>query len=212
MRHSEPMETYNPFWHTKTDRAVGRIVASINRRLNEKEGQEVGLFGYFECIDDQDVASALLEQASRWLYERGCTVCRGPVNLSTHSGCLFQIDGFGWPPYLMMPYNPPYYPGLVEAAGWRARKDAIAYDFAMPELSKAFERAYRRALHAGVRFRSFRLKGDGFEQDCRSLYRVFNDKLLAELGSNAAQRGRVPRRGSGLAPDRRCRPPAGGRA
>lgn len=31
---------------------LGRIVAAVNQRLIDREGQKVGLFGYFECVQE----------------------------------------------------------------------------------------------------------------------------------------------------------------
>ena len=42
----------------KSSQAVGRIVAAINHRLISRECQNVGLFGFFECVEDFTVAQA----------------------------------------------------------------------------------------------------------------------------------------------------------
>ena len=42
-------------------KTLGRIVAAINQRLIEKEGEKIGLFGYFECVENFPIAQALLE-------------------------------------------------------------------------------------------------------------------------------------------------------
>ncbi|XQQ06373.1 MAG: hypothetical protein EDM05_56055 [Leptolyngbya sp. IPPAS B-1204] len=153
--------------------AVGRIVAAVNDRLIEREGQKVGLFGYFECIDDFSVAQALLEAACDWLRDQGMTLVRGPINLSTHNGCLFLVDGFDTPPMVLMPYNPPYYPQFVEQAGWQKAQDAYSYNFPLTTtLPAEFEKAYRIACKAGVTFRPVRAKGEGFEADARQIYRL----------------------------------------
>ncbi len=153
---------------------LGRIVAAINQRLIEREGQNVGLFGFFECIPDFDVAQALLDAACQWLREQGMTIARGPIDLSTHNNCLFLVDGFDSPPMVMMPYNPPYYPEFMERDGWHKAKDAYAYDFPLDKpLPVEFEKAYRIASKSGVNFRPLRTKGKEFEQDCISLYHLF---------------------------------------
>ncbi len=153
---------------------LGRIVAAINQRLIEKEGKNVGLFGYFECVEDFAVAQALLETASQWLRERGMTLIRGPINLSTHNSCLFLVDGFDSPPMMMMPYNPPYYSQFMEKDGWEKGKDAYAYDFPLDSsLSAKFEKGYKIACKSGITFRPIHTKGEEFEQDCRSLYHLF---------------------------------------
>ncbi len=157
---------------------VGRIVAATNFRLNKKENRNVGLFGYFECVDRQAVSDALFKHAAAWLGKYDCEVLRGPIDLSTHINCLFLVDGFDSPPCFMMPYNPAYYIGLVEKAGFVKVKDALAYDFDMTALSPVFERAYRRALLAGITFRPIRLNGKGFDEDCRSMYAVFNNSFV----------------------------------
>ncbi|HEY9883565.1 MAG TPA: hypothetical protein V6C98_08130 [Thermosynechococcaceae cyanobacterium] len=153
---------------------LGRIVAAVNDRLIDREGQKVGLFGYFECVPDFTVAKALLDAACEWLRNQGMTTVRGPIDLSTHNNCLFLVDGFDEPPMMMMPYNPPYYPQFVEQDGWQKAKDAYAYNFPLDKpLSPEFEKGYRIALRSGVTFRPLRTKGDGFEQDCISLYNLF---------------------------------------
>jgi len=153
---------------------LGRIVAAVNHRLLDREGLNVGLFGYFECVHEFTVAKALLDAACQWLREQGMTTVRGPIDLSTHNNCLFLIDGFDSPPMMMMPYNPPYYPKFVEQYGWQKAKDAYAYNFPLDKpLSPEFEKGYRIALKSGVTFRPLRTKGEGFEQDCISLYNLF---------------------------------------
>lgn len=153
---------------------LGRIVAAVNQRLIDKEGEKVGLFGFFECIDDFAVAQALLDAACQWLKEQGMTKVRGPIDLSTHNNCLFLVDGFDSPPMVMMPYNPPYYPEYMEQDNWHKAKDAYAYDFPLDKpLPTEFEKAYKIACKSGVSFRPLRTKGEGFEKDCISLYNLF---------------------------------------
>lgn len=154
---------------------VGRVVAAVNQRLIERESQNVGLFGFFECVQEFAVAQALLEVVCQWLRQQGMTLARGPIDLSTHNNCLFLVDGFDSPPMVMMPYNPPYYPGFVEQDGWYKAKDAYAYDFPLDKpLPAEFEKAYRIACKSGVSFRPIRTKGEGFEQDALSIYHLLN--------------------------------------
>ncbi|HEY9798606.1 MAG TPA: hypothetical protein V6D30_23430 [Leptolyngbyaceae cyanobacterium] len=158
----------------KTPQAVGRIVAAVNQRLIEREGQNVGLFGFFECVPDFAIAKSLLETACQWLRDQGMTIARGSIDLSTHNNCLFLVDGFDSPPMVMMPYNPSYYPKFMEQDGWYKAKDAYAYDFPLDKpLPAEFEKAYRIACKSGVTFRPLRTKGEGFEQDSISLYQLF---------------------------------------
>jgi hypothetical protein len=166
--------------------AVGRIGAAINQRLIDKEGQKVGLFGYFECVNDQTVADLLLNGAKDWLRDRGMTLARGPINLSTHNSCLMLVDNFERDPQFMMPYNPDYYPQLIEQNQWIKAKDAYAYNFPLDLLlDPKFEKGYRIACQSGITFRKFRTQGAGFEADCRALYRLFTKAFAHNWSSNA---------------------------
>lgn len=158
----------------KNPQAVGRIVAAVNQRLIDREGQNVGLFGFFECIEDFAIAKSLIDAACQWLREQGITIVRGPIDLSTHNNCLFLVDGFDSPPMVMMPYNPSYYPEFMQRDGWEKAKDAYAYNFPLDKpLPPEFEKAYRIACKSGITFRPLRTKGKEFEQDCISLYHLF---------------------------------------
>lgn len=159
----------------KKKQAVGRIVAAINQRLIARESQNIGLFGFFECVPDFTIAKSLFDAACQWLQEQGMTRVRGPIDLSTHNSCFFLVNSFDSPPMVMMPYNPPYYPEFIEQDGWEKAKDAYAYDFPLNQaLAAKFEKAYRIACKSGITFRPLRTKGEGFEQDVNSLYDLFN--------------------------------------
>jgi hypothetical protein len=152
---------------------VGRIVASVNQRLIEREGQQVGLVGFFECVENFAVVEALLAAACDWLRQQGMTLARGPIDLSTHNGCLFLVEGFETAPLILMPYNPPYYPQMFEQAGWHKVQDAYSYHFPLDiQLPPEFEKGYRIACKSGVTFRPVRTKGEGFEADARDIYRL----------------------------------------
>lgn len=163
---------------------VGRIVATVNQRLVEKEGEAIGLFGYFETINDFSVAQGLFTAAETWLKAQGMTKVRGPIDLSTHNNCLMLIDGFDSPPMVMMPYNPSYYPELVEQGGFSKAKDAYAYEYPLDRpLPTEFEKAYKIATKSGVSFRSIETKGEAFERDARILYRLFTEAFSGNWSS-----------------------------
>jgi len=74
-------------------RAVGRITAHVDRHFNEFQGNRWGLFGFFECEDDPEVAAALLGAAEGWLRERGRDRMVGPMSFTTNDECGVLIDG-----------------------------------------------------------------------------------------------------------------------
>jgi GNAT superfamily N-acetyltransferase len=108
-------------------RVVGRIAAVYDRAYNRFQNEDAGFFGFFESIDDAAVAEALLARAREWVTGRGAKFLRGPVSPSTNYECGMLIEGFDRTPMVMMPYNPPYYPELMDKIGLTKAKDLLAY-------------------------------------------------------------------------------------
>lgn len=108
-------------------RALGRIAAILNEIHNDYHHERRGFFGFFECADDQDAASGLLDAVKEWLAERGIGRMRGPMNPSINYTLGTLVEGFDSPPTFMMTYNPPYYPRLIEACGLVKAQDLYAY-------------------------------------------------------------------------------------
>lgn len=106
---------------------VGRIAAITNANHNAAHNDSVGFFGFFECIQDQAVATSLFSAAEQWLRERGKTDIRGPVNPSMNDEVGLLVDGFDGPPVVLMTYNPPYYQDLIRGAGFDKVKDLYAF-------------------------------------------------------------------------------------
>lgn len=106
---------------------VGRIGAIVNHNHNREHKEKVGFFGFFECFDDGEVARALLDRAVAWLKERGVEGVRGPASPSVNDEYGMLVDGFDRPPAVLMAYNPPYYPRLLEEYGFRKARDMYAY-------------------------------------------------------------------------------------
>lgn len=172
------------FIAVREGQAVGRIVAAVNDRLIEREGRPVGIFGFFECVNDAAVAKALLDAAETWLRSHNITEVRGPIDLSTHNSCLFLADGFDSPPMIMMPYNPAYYLEFMAQNGWQKAKEAYAYIFPLDQpLSPEFEKGYKIAIKSGVTFRPLNIKGEAFERDCIGLYNLFTKAFSGNWSS-----------------------------
>ena len=147
------------FLARRGERVLGRIAAIVNHRHVEFHDEKAGFFGFFECVDDVEVAAALLRRAEDWVRARGMELMRGPMNFSTNEECGLLVDGFDMPPMIMMTHNPPYYARLLEACGYSKAKDLLAYylvDDGVPErLLRGAERVQQRA---GATIRPIELK------------------------------------------------------
>jgi GNAT superfamily N-acetyltransferase len=113
---------------------VGTIAAIVNPLHNEIWHDRVGFFGLFETVNSQEVAEALFGAAADWLRQQGCTAIRGPVTLTINDEVGVLVDGFDDSPRILMSYNLPYYPELIEACGFEGAMDLYAYHFDLVEL------------------------------------------------------------------------------
>jgi GNAT superfamily N-acetyltransferase len=111
---------------SRGQRDVGRIAGILDREHNRQLGERTAFFGFFESVEDPAVSGALFAAVVRWARERAMSRLMGPMNPSSNDECGLLVDGFGMRPALMMPYNPAYYPTLVEAEGLRKSKDLWA--------------------------------------------------------------------------------------
>jgi len=106
---------------------IGRIAGIIDDHFNQRHGPDTAIFGFFECVNRPEAARALFEAAARWAADQGMRHLLGPLNPTANDECGLLVKGFHSPPVLMMPYNPPYYPALLEGTGFRKAKDLLAF-------------------------------------------------------------------------------------
>ncbi|MET9890223.1 GNAT family N-acetyltransferase [Streptomyces sp. NPDC006465] len=131
-------------------KVVGRIAAVHNPRFNQHHGTRDGFFGLFACVDDPEVARGLFQAAGSWLGERNMTSMVGPVNFSTNYECGALVDGFELPAALLMPWNPPSTPRLIESCGFTPVQDLHAWEWAcVPKQPRALGRVAAAAARKG---------------------------------------------------------------
>jgi GNAT superfamily N-acetyltransferase len=135
----------NPFFeHAEADyfiarregKAVGSIAGVLNHRHNEIHEENIAHFGVFELHNDPEVGVALLDTACNWAREKGTDRILGPANLSSTMEWGMLFEGYDSPPVVLMPYNPPYYNEIVEAAGFVKAMDLYAWNNHISELLK----------------------------------------------------------------------------
>lgn len=127
---------HNPFFeHARVeyflalrgDLVVGTIAAFTNQGYNEFHQVNVGYFGFFEVLDDQEAAQALLQRACQWARQAGHDSIIGPAQFSTNDELGLLIDGFDDTPRILMTHNPRYYQAFIEQAGFEKAIDLWAY-------------------------------------------------------------------------------------
>jgi hypothetical protein len=174
-------------------RPVGRVHAILNHVHNRCHQENRGFFGFFESIDDAEVAAGLLSAVRQWLAAKGVTQIRGPVNPSLNYECGLLIDGFDSPPMFMMTHNPPYYGRLIEACGFAKVEDMYAFwghidmlDQLDAKLAFIVEECKRRFP---IKLR--RLDTRRFNQEVRMFLDIYNQSLQGTWGFTPLSEGEI---------------------
>ena len=172
------------FLATRSNQVVGRIGAIIDHGHNKTHREKRGMFGFFECEDNVDVASQLFDAARKWHLDRGMDCQRGPLSPALNHECGLLVDGFQYPPTFKMTYNKPYYEKLITAAGFEKSQDLFAFwgnlemletldpklQFIVDEAKKRFDITVRP------------LDKKHFVRDVESFLRIYNQALPGTWG------------------------------
>lgn len=177
---------HNPFFEhaevdyflgLRDDQVVGTIAAISNEMYNEFQGTNVGFFGFFEVLEDPQAARMLLDEAERWVKQKGHDAILGPAQFSSNDELGLLIDGFDDAPRILMTYNPQRYQTHLETNGYRKAMDLWAYslpvaEFAAntpPKLIRVVEKI-RKRRNLTVRT----LDMQRFEEDVRAFKDIYN--------------------------------------
>lgn len=183
-------EKSNPFFqHSRVQlflalqngKIVGRIAAIRNNKYIEFAGTNAGFFGFFDVIEDYEVAKLLLDAASNWLRKEGLISAIGPANFSTNDTAGLLVEGFDSPPVVMMTYNKPYYASFLERYGFGKQMDLLAYlgvqDKANKKSVELSARIKERLAGRGITFRNVNMRK--FKEELgpvREVYKAAWDK------------------------------------
>jgi hypothetical protein len=105
---------------------VGRLAVLNNHNYNAFNHENSAFFYLFECFDHPKAVLGLFEAGICWAQRRGLTRMLGPKGFSALDGMGMLVEGFEHRPAMGIPYNPPYYPFLIETAGFVQQEDILS--------------------------------------------------------------------------------------
>ncbi len=154
---------------------VGRIAAFYNNEKAALEEQLTGGCGFFESIDDMEVATMLFDASRMWLSSRGMEAMDGPINLGQRDAWWgLLVDGFEFQPLYENNYNPPYYKEMFESYGFQNYFNQHTYIWKVYDddvNATVHERARRLKETPGYSFRCIDMKDiEGAAEDFRIIY------------------------------------------
>jgi hypothetical protein len=165
-------------------RVVGRIAAIDNQLYNQYNNETTAFFYLFECKNHQEAADELFGVACDWARARGLTKVFGPKGFTALDGFGLLVKGFEHRPAFGLPYNPPYYPALIETAGFEPEREAVSgyldADIRFP--ARIHELAERIAKRRGLRIARFRTRKD-LRTFVPKLKELYNNALRGTAGN-----------------------------
>jgi len=136
----EEMDVFNPkknpaydeaeskqFVAYKNGKPVGRIAGILSHAANKKFDSKNIRFGWFDTIDDYDVAKALFDAVENWGKERGMETVTGPQGFTDLDPEGMLVEGFDQLPTIAVYYNHPYYVDFVGKYGFEKEIDYVEF-------------------------------------------------------------------------------------
>lgn len=105
---------------------VGRVVAIINNRANQRWDTKIVRFGWIDFVDDMEVSRRLIEEVEKWGKSRGMADIVGPLGFTDFDPEGMLFEGYDKLGSMYTVYNYPYYNNHMEALGFK--EDAVWVD------------------------------------------------------------------------------------
>ena len=158
----------------ENDEIVGRVAGIINHKCNELKQQKRIRFGWFDLVDDVEVARALLQKVEEWGTTEGLEEVCGPSRYSNMEKQSMLIEGFDNTPSIASDYNYPYYPQLIEELGFEKEVDYVQYRMKVnpvpPVIDALVDRVQQRTH---VKLKPIRSKRD-LQRASHEFFKVLN--------------------------------------
>lgn len=175
---------------------VGRIAAIRDDWTHAVHGPDTGFFGFFDCMDDEPAAHALLSAAGDWVKAAGGREIRGPFSHSINEETGLMISGFDERPVLMMPFHPPFLGRMVENFGFTKIMDIEAWDYTTG--AAGFRKRIESAQKAGIHIRT--LRPEDYPAEIRTVVEIFNDAWAPNWGFVPFAEGEIAHLAASLKP------------
>jgi GNAT superfamily N-acetyltransferase len=127
---------------------VGRISAQVDTRWDAYQGGSDGMFGFFETVEEREVAAALLGAAEEWLRERGRGRLIGPMDFTTNDEVGILIEGHELRPMILQNWHPPFYKELLEGLGYGKAMDLLMWYLELGKLKEGDQ--FAPEIHAAA--------------------------------------------------------------
>ncbi len=176
--------TADYFLAKKDGQIVGRIAAIRNNNHIAFTGKQEGFFGFFDVINDYEVAKKLLDIATEWLRTEGLTSVIGPANFSTNETVGLLVENFDEPSFIMNTYNSAYYVDLLTQYGFSKFTDLLCWELMTADMKQEIvdvaAKLESRLAERGITIRKINMKK--YKQEINSFLPIYNASWAENTG------------------------------
>ena len=173
------------FWLAKRGNEVaGTIGTAIDHSRNRHMSLKAALFGFFEVMPgDYEAAQALWDHACGWARRHGMDELYGPFNFAGNDDPGFLVEGFEYPPCIMMGHTPPCYAKYAERYGFSNAQQDLAYRYDFSQIGFDVANIPRVAHRIAERARSrhetaiYSPSLEDWDKEIERLHAVYNRSL-----------------------------------
>ena len=113
---------------------VGRVAAIVNHAANKQWNHKEVRFGWYDFIEDEEVAKALMDKVYEFGRKHGMESVVGPLGFTDFDPEGMLIEGFDQLSTMALIYNHPYYIDYLERMGFEKDADWIEYVVQVPKV------------------------------------------------------------------------------
>ena len=130
---------------------VGRVSGILQKASNDKWGEKRVRFTRFDCLNDQEVANALLSAVENWAKSKGMCEVVGPLGYSDMEREGLLVEGFDQLNTFEEQYNYDYYEKLIKGCGYEQEIEWVEYRLTAPspEYIEKMKRISDKAMERG---------------------------------------------------------------
>ena len=176
--------TADYFLAKKDGQIVGRIAAIRNNNHIAFTGKQEGFFGFFDVINDYEVAKKLLDTAAEWLRTEGLTNVIGPANFSTNETVGLLVENFDEPSFIMNTYNSAYYADILTQYGFSKYTDLLCWELMTADMKQEVvdvaTKLESRLAERGITIRKINMKK--YKQEINSFLPIYNASWAENTG------------------------------
>lgn len=176
--------TADYFLAKKDGQIVGRIAAIRNNNHIAFTGKQEGFFGFFDVVNDYEVAKKLLDTAAEWLRTEGLTTVIGPANFSTNETVGLLVENFDEPSFIMNTYNSAYYADILTQYGFSKFTDLLCWELMTADMKQEVvdvaAKLESRLAERGITIRKINMKK--YKQEINSFLPIYNASWAENTG------------------------------